>query len=74
MGQIVGKGSERGRKEMFIQHILFTVIWHQAHDSKREEGLLFLISSKVFLYAPSHRQHNTRTTAFVTPVMEHWLE
>ena len=32
-------------------------------------GLLILISSKgSFIYIPSHRQ------AFVTPVMEHWLE
>ena len=35
--------------------------------------LLFPISSKVFLYASSHRQI-THTTTFVTPVVEHWLE
>ena len=35
-------------------------------------GLHFLISSKVFLYATSHRI--AHTMAFVTPVMEHWLE
>ena len=34
-------------------------------------GLLFPISSKGSLYASSHRQNNT---AFVKPVMEHWLE
>ena len=33
--------------------------------------LLFPINSKVFLYASSHRQDST---AFVTPVVEHWLE
>ena len=33
--------------------------------------LLLLINSKGFLYAPSHRQDNT---AFVTPVVEHWLD
>ena len=31
--------------------------------------LLFPINSKGFLYAPS-----AHTTAFVTPVVEHWLE
>ena len=35
--------------------------------------LLFPINSKVLLYAPSHRRI-THTTAFVTPVVEHWLE
>ena len=33
-------------------------------------GLLFPISSKVFLYALSHRH----TTTFGTPVVKHWLE
>ena len=47
-------------------------------DSKRgillpPHGLLFLISSKGSLYPPSHRQDNTYT-AFVTPVVEHWME
>ena len=37
-------------------------------------GLLFSINSKGSLYAPSHRQNLTHTTAFVTPVVEHWLE
>ena len=26
------------------------------------------------LYASSHRQDKTHTTAFITPVVEHWLE
>ena len=36
-------------------------------------GLLFPFSSKFFFfkYAPSHRQDST---AFVTPIVEHWLE
>ena len=35
--------------------------------------LLFPINSKVFLYASSHIQ-DSRYHAFVTPVVEHWLE
>ena len=37
-------------------------------------GLLFLISSKGFFYMhhPTHRI--AHTTAFVIPVVEHWLE
>ena len=39
-------------------------------------GLFFPISSKVLLYASSHilTDRITHTTAFVTPVVEHWLE
>ena len=46
-------------------------------DSKRGNpllplhGLLFRISSKGSLYAPSHRQD---TTAFITLYVEHWLD
>ena len=36
-------------------------------------GLLFRLAARVLLYASSHRQDNT-TRAFVTPVVEHWLE
>ena len=35
--------------------------------------LLFLISSKVFLYEPSLRQ-DKHTTACIIPVVEHWLK
>ena len=31
----------------------------------------YRLTARVLLYAPSHRQDNT---AFVTPVVEHWLE
>ena len=31
-------------------------------------------AARVLLYAPSHRQGIALTTAFVTPVVEHWLE
>ena len=37
-------------------------------------GLLFPISSKVFFYMHHPSDRITHTTAFVTPVMEHWLE
>ena len=38
-------------------------------------GLLFSMLARVLLYASSHKQDNriTHTTAFVTPVVEHWL-
>ena len=36
-------------------------------------GYSFRLTARVLLYAPSLRQ-DTHTTAFVTPVMEHWLE
>ena len=49
-------------------------------DSERENslqphGLLFPISSKVvFFYMHHPTDRITHTTAFVTPVVEHWLE
>ena len=36
-------------------------------------GYSFRLVAMVLLYVSSHRQNNTYT-AFVTPVMEHWLE
>ena len=36
-------------------------------------GLLFPTRTRFFLYAPPNRQ-KTHTMAFLTPVMEHWLE
>ena len=48
-------------------------------DSERENpmqplhGLLFLLAARVlFIHHPTDR--TTHTTAFVTPIMEHWLE
>ena len=38
---------------------------HPVFKQDQGEGRCFPISSKVFLYTPSHR---------VTPVVEHWLE
>ena len=37
-------------------------------------GLLFLISSNVFFYNPSSYRQDKTYQAFVTAVMEHWLE
>ena len=37
-------------------------------------GLLFLISSKVFFIMHYPTDRIAHTTAFVTPVVEHWLE
>ena len=36
-------------------------------------GLTFRLAARVLLYAPSH-DRIAHTTAFVTPVVEHWLE
>ena len=38
----------------------------------RHIGYSFRLTARVLLYAPSHRQDHT--TAFVTPVVEHWME
>ena len=51
-------------------------IWQRTTQIAREEtqcrhvGYSFRLAGRVLLYASSHRQ----TTAFVTPVVEHWLE
>ena len=36
-------------------------------------GYSFRLTASVLLYAPSHKQDSTYT-AFVRPVVEHWLE
>ena len=46
---------------------------HMVKDhSDSEKGYSFQLTSRVLLYAPTDRI--THTTAFVTPVVEHWLE
>ena len=77
------------RKEVFYltthsTHFLFTVIWHQAYGKRttgivREEtcscymGYSFRLAEGFFyMHHPTDRI--THTTAFVTPVVEHWLE
>ena len=50
------------------------LMMHSTHSIYRKEtrcrhiGYSYQLTSRVLLYAPSHRQ------AFVIPVMEHWLE
>ena len=41
---------------------------------ENHSGYSFRLAARVLLYAPSHRQDTTHTTAFVTPVVELWLE
>ena len=61
----------------FIYGYMASDIWQRTIQIAREEtrcrhiGYSFRLTARVLLYAPSHRQDNT---AFVTPVMEHWLE
>ena len=77
-----------GRKEMFYltthsTHFIYgymaSDIWLRTIQVAREEtrcrhmGYSFRLAAKVLLYAPSHRQ-DIHTTAFVTQVVEHWLE
>ena len=41
----------------------------------RHIGYSYRLTPRVLLYAPSHRQDSiVQTTAFVTPVVEHWLQ
>ena len=74
--------STSGRQE---GNVLFMVmasdIWLRTILIVRKEtrcchiGYSFRLSTRVLLYAPSHRQDRiAHTTAFVTPVVEHWLE
>ena len=77
-----------GRKEMFyltthsthfIYGYMVSDIWLRTIPIVREEtccrhiGYSFRLAAGVLLYAPSHRQI-AHTTAFVKPVVEHWLE
>ena len=54
---------------------LRTILIARKDTRCRHIGLSFRLTARVLLYAPSHRQDSTyHTTAFVTPVVEHWLE
>ena len=69
-----------------LKIIFVTVIWRQTYGMVKDHsdseignplpphGLLFLIKKQRFFYMhhPTHRI--AHTTAFVTPVVEHWLE
>ena len=70
----------RWGRTQFIQrrtwHILFTVIWRQTYGKGNPllpHRLLFPIS-KGFFYMHLPTDRITHTTAFDTPVVEHWLE
>ena len=63
----------------FIHGYMASDIWLRTILIVREEthcchtGYSFRLAARVLLYAPSHRQ-DSNITAFVTPVVEHWLE
>ena len=50
---------------------LRTILIVRKETRCRHIGFSFRLTARVLLYAPSHRQD---CTAFVTPVVEHWLE
>ena len=58
--------------------ILFMVIWRQTYGKENKllplHGLQFPISSKCSFIVQHHPEWIAHTLAFVTPVMEHWLE
>ena len=62
----------------FIYGYMASDIWLRTILIVRKEtrchhiGYSYRLTARVLLYAPSHRI--THTTAFVTPVVEHWLE
>ena len=80
---------QSGRKEMFYltthsTHMYLRIysVGHMVKDHSDSErgnrqpplhGRLFLTSSKGTLYIPSHKRI-PYTSAFVTPVVEYWLE
>ena len=80
---------KEGRKEMFYltthsTHFILLLygVWHMVKDhsdSERESPLpphwlLFPINSKFFFYMHHPTDRIAHTTAFVTPVVEHWVE
>ena len=52
---------------------LRTILIVRKETRCRHIGYSYRLTARVLLYAPSHRQDNTYQ-AFVTPVVEHWLE
>ena len=53
---------------------LRTILIVRKETRCRHIGYSYRLTARVLLYAPSHRQDNTYHGAFVTPVVEHWLE
>ena len=49
---------------------LRTILILRKETRCRHIGYSYQLTARVLLYAPSHRH----TTAFVTPIVEHWLE
>ena len=64
----------------FIYGYMASDIWLRTILIVRKEtrcchiGYSYRLTARVLLYAPSHADRITHTTAFVTPVVEHWLE
>ena len=52
---------------------LRTILIVRMETRCRHMGYSFRLTARVLLYAPSHTQDST-AMAFVTPVVEHWLE
>ena len=52
---------------------LRTILIVRKETRCRHTDYSYQLTARVLLYAPSHRQI-THTTAFVAPVVEHWLE
>ena len=76
----------QGRKEMFYlmthsTHFIYgymasdiwlrTILIVRKETCCRHVGYSFQLTTRVLLYAPSHRQDSTY---HITPVVEHWLE
>ena len=66
---------------VLVDSYMASDIWDRTPHRAREEtrcrlftGYSFRLAARVLLYALSYRQDSVHTTAFVTPVVEHWLE
>ena len=88
-GFVGGKRLKEGRKEMFyltthsthfIYYYMATDIWLRTILIVRKEtrcrhiGYCFRLTARVILYTHHPTDRIAHTTAFVTPVVEHWLE
>ena len=62
--------------QTWVETLVYMVSDHMVKDysySERENymGYSFRLAARVLLYAPPHGEDST---AFVTPIVEHWLE
>ena len=62
---------KEGRKCFIYGYMVSDILIVREETCCCHMGYFFWLTARVLLYAPSHRQNNT---AFVTPVVEHWLE